>query len=91
MVYNDIKHVLKQFRFEGKFKDVEELLSGNINNTFRLTYTQADGGVKEYVLQQINTYVFKKPEEVMSNVHRVTAHVEKALVAAGEDISSSCL
>ena len=85
MVYNDIKHVLKKFRFEGKFVAVEELTSGNINNTFRLTYVLPDGGKREYVLQQINTYVFKKPEEVMSNVHRVTEHLERALVEAGED------
>lgn len=85
MVYNDIKHVLKKFRFEGKFADAQELLSGNINNTFRLSYLQANGGMKDYILQQINTYVFKKPEEVMSNVHRVTEHLEKALREAGED------
>ncbi len=85
MVYNDIKHVLKKFRFEGKFADAQELLSGNINNTFRLSYLQPDGGMKDYILQQINTYVFKKPEEVMSNVHRVTEHLEKALREAGED------
>ena len=91
MVYNDIKHVLKKFQFEGRFASVEELMSGNINNTFRLTYTQEDGGVKEYVLQQINTYVFKKPEEVMSNVQRVTKHIENVISQAGEDASRRVL
>lgn len=85
MVYNDIKHVLKQFKFEGKFMNVEELTSGNINNTFRLFYATPDGGQKEYILQQINTYAFKKPEEVMSNMARVTAHIEKAVIGAGEN------
>ena len=91
MIYNDIKHVLKQFCFQGKFQDAEELTSGNINNTFRLRYLLPDGSSRSYVLQQINTYVFKKPEEVMSNVHRVTEHVEKALKTAGEDVSRHVL
>lgn len=85
MVYNDIKHVLKQFCFEGRFVDVEELMSGNINNTFHLFYAQPDGSRKEYILQQINTYAFKKPEEVMSNMARVTAHIERSVAEAGED------
>lgn len=91
MLYNDIKHVLKQFGFDGKFYNVEELTSGNINNTYRLRYRQADGSIKEYVLQQINTYVFKKPEEVISNIYRVTKHLESALTAAGEDASRRVL
>lgn len=91
MIYNDIKHVLKQFCFQGRFQDVEELTSGNINNTYCLRYLLPDGSSRNYVLQQINTYVFKKPEEVMSNVHRVTEHVEKALKTAGEDVSRHVL
>ena len=79
MIYNMIKHVLKCFCFEGKFESAVEIQSGHINNTFRLVYAQADGSKKEYVLQQINTYAFKKPEEVMSNMGRVTAHIEKAV------------
>ena len=91
MVYNEIKHVLRQFCFEGRFADAQELLSGNINNTYRVSYTQADGSRRDYVLQQINTYVFKKPEEVMSNVHRVTEHIERAVVRAGGDVSRRVL
>lgn len=85
MVYNEIKHVLRQFCFDGQFIDAEELLSGNINNTYRLRYQLPDGVRKEYILQQINTYAFKKPDEVMSNVHRVTEHLERATVRAGGD------
>lgn len=91
MVYNDIKHVLKQFYFVGRFSEAEELLSGNINNTYHLLYIQSDGGMKEYILQQINTYAFKKPEEVMSNVHRVTEHIERTVKRAGKDPSRRVL
>lgn len=85
MIYNDIKHVLKRFSFEGRFLDAQELLSGNINNTYHLFYRLNDGSNREYILQQINTYAFKKPEEVMSNVHRVTEHLERAVIRGGGD------
>ena len=85
MVYNDIKHVLKQFCFEGEFARVEEMHSGNINNTYHLIYKLPDGGRNEYILQQINTYAFKKPEEVMSNVYRVTDHLTRAYQRQGGD------
>ena len=38
MLYNEIKHVLPEFAFEGKYMSVEELHSGNINRTFHLRY-----------------------------------------------------
>jgi len=85
VVYNDIKHVLKQFCFEGEFARVEEMHSGNINNTYHLIYKLPDGGRNEYILQQINTYAFKKPEEVMSNVYRVTDHLTRAYQRQGGD------
>ena len=91
MVYNDIKHVLRQFQFEGRFRDVQELTSGNINNTYHLFYTLENGDTKEYIVQQINTYVFKKPEEVMSNVQRVTEHIERAIARTGRDPSRHVL
>ena len=84
MVYDEIKHVLAQFQFEGAFEGADELCSGNINNTYRLNYRLPDGGARAYILQQINTYAFKKPEEVMSNVQRVTRHLERAVRAEGD-------
>lgn len=91
MVYNEIKHVLKQFRFEGEFVRAEEMQSGNINNTYHLFYALNDGQKREYILQQINTYAFKKPEEVMSNVYRVTDHLSRAVRRQGGDPARSVL
>ena len=75
MIYNEIKHVLKHFAFEGTYDSVEEMLSGNINNTFHLYYRDKGGRQIQYVLQQINSYAFKQPELVMSNAVRVTNHL----------------
>ncbi len=79
MLYNDIKHVLKQFAFQGKYLSVEELNSGNINTTYLLAYEQEDGSIKHYVLQRINTVAFKNPHELMVNIQLVTNHIAAAM------------
>ena len=85
MVYNHIKGILRVFCFEGRYVDSEELHSGNVNNTYHLWYRTAGGALREYVLQQINTYAFKHPEDVVDNIVRVTDHLRRALIAQGEN------
>ena len=84
MIYNNIKHILPQFRFEGRYIDAIEMTSGNINNTYRLEY-QLGGESVFYTLQHINRYVFKNPNEVMENISRVTAHLQASYTAEGVD------
>jgi Ser/Thr protein kinase RdoA (MazF antagonist) len=84
LLYNDIKHVLPEFQFEGKYRSVEELHSGNINFTYHLIY-QADEGERHYTLQYINSYVFKEPAKVMHNIERVTGHLRDRLIAERMD------
>ena len=91
MIYNQIKNVIRVFRFEGKYVDAEELHSGNVNNTYHLWYRAADGTQLEYVLQQINTYAFRHPEEVMDNIVRVTAHLRSAIESQGESAENRVL
>ncbi len=79
MIYNEIKHVLKQFNFLGKYINAEELTSGNINFTYLLTYEQSDGSTKHYVLQKINTVAFKDPYELMVNIQLVVNHIAAAM------------
>lgn len=91
MIYNEIKDVIRHFQFEGKYIKAEELTSGNVNSTYRLFYNTQDGGKSDYVLQQINTYAFKKPDEVTSNIVRVTRHLRQMMEAAGEDSDNRVL
>ena len=91
MSYNKIKSILRVFCFDGKYVDSDELRSGNVNNTYHLWYQTADGTQREYVLQQINTYAFKHPEDVMDNIVRVTDHLRKALEAQGENAGNRVL
>lgn len=48
---------------------------GNVNKTYRVIVRTADGGEKSFLLQNLNTYVFKKPVEVMENIDSVTEHI----------------
>ncbi len=57
----------------------EEIHSGNINRTYLITVQGADR-TRQYVLQRINTYVFKKPQSVMANILSVTEHIKKKLL-----------
>ena len=83
MLYNEIKEVIRHFCFEGKYTGSEELHSGNVNGTYRLFYNTADGSKSDYILQRINTYAFKKPEQVTSNIVRVTEHLRRKLESVG--------
>ena len=84
MLYNSIKHILPRFCFEGEYVDVNEQTSGNVNNTYCLTYDQ-NGKTVYYTLQHINSYVFKDPHAVMRNIERVTEHIRSTLVSNGID------
>lgn len=85
MLYNDIKQAIRQFNFEGKYLSAEELRSGNINSTYKLIFAKADGTRIGYILQKINTVVFKDPDGVMENIINVIDHIDKKLVAKGEN------
>ena len=78
MAYNDIKVILPRFRFRGTYVTSREVTSGNINDTYVLTYKE---GAKTllYTLQRINTYVFKEPAAVMQNIALVTEHLRGSL------------
>ena len=86
-----IRDALEHFAFEGRFDSAEELLSGHINNTYHLTFTATNGDGNEYILQRVNSYVFKKPEELMSNIKRVTEYLRNICVADGIDPSRRVL
>ena len=64
----------REFCVEGECESIKVINDGNINSTFLLQFIN-DGQVKEYILQKINKYVFKKPEDVMENTMLVTEHM----------------
>ena len=53
---------------------------GHINDTFLAVCS--DG--TEYVLQHINSYVFKRPDQIMENIMGITKFIADKLIADGE-------
>ncbi len=75
----EFQPVAAHFGLTGPVLDQREIHSGNINRTFLVTMGTPDGA-REYIFQCINTFVFKKPEEVMANILSVTEHIKEKLL-----------
>lgn len=87
----DFPVILSNFRLEGVFQDAFPYGDGHINDTYLARYREPGGRDRGYILQRINHTVFKKPEEVMHNIKRVTAHIRKAITSAGGDAARKTL
>lgn len=82
-----IVNILKQYGFpEESVSEFAPYGDGLINRTYRFV---ADG--KAYLLQQINTVVFKNPEGLMENFVNVTEYLKKKIAAYGGDTERETL
>lgn len=68
--------VVGAFEVNGKFESAERYGSGHIHDTYRVRFKDSD---TQWILQRINTKVFKNPVAVMENIERVTTHVRSRL------------
>ena len=73
-----IIEIVKLFDFDGEFKNFEENNQGNINKTYVLIF-EHNNEEKKYLLQKINSNVFKEPYLVMKNIELVTNHIKQKL------------
>ncbi len=69
------------FKIASPIKQANQIKTGLINTTY-LVETE-DG--KKYMVQRINTYVFKKPDELMENISGVTHFLRKRIKESGAD------
>ena len=69
----DLEFILGSFGFKKNYTGFQVKNDGNINSTYVLGFE--DGS--KYVLQKINTFVFKKPDELMQNIVSVTEHLRR--------------
>ncbi len=81
----DFEEIVKHFKFEGDFLEASPYGFGHINDTYAARFRKANGAIRRYILQRINHNVFKKPEELMQNIERVTTHLRRKIIAAGGD------
>lgn len=81
----DVNEIIKQFNFSGSFIKAEPYGFGHINSTFCVYFKNEDCSIRRYILQRINTNVFKSPEDLMENIENVTAHLKMKIMASGGD------
>jgi Ser/Thr protein kinase RdoA (MazF antagonist) len=67
----------EQFGSKGKVAGAREYGSGHVHDTFLVT-VESDGE-EHFILQRINTRVFRQPEQVMRNISTVTGHIHRRL------------
>ena len=72
-----IRKICAYFRLEGELASFDEIKMGNVNRTYLVRIRNAQGQEKPYMLQAVNTYVFRDPEGVMENIEHVTAHIKQ--------------
>jgi hypothetical protein len=65
--------ITKYFQLKGSPVSCEPYGNGHINNTY---FVATNAGF-EYILQQINKYVFKDPVSLMRNISAVTLSSQK--------------
>ena len=70
--------IIEKFEISGKILKIENYGSGHINTTYRITTTE-----DEYILQKVNTSVFKNMEQLIENVAGVTAYLASAIEVSG--------
>lgn len=70
-----LNKVLNRFPAIEDKVEIEPLTGGLINQSFKIT----DKGGNKFLLQKINTGIFKDVDALMNNIRVVTRHVEKKL------------
>jgi len=69
-----VADVARQFQIDGDLADAVPFGNGHINDTFCAVFRQA-GVSARFIVQRINSNIFKKPAAVMENIERVTSHL----------------
>lgn len=81
IVYN-FSNIITHFNIEGDVVEAEPFGSGHINDTF-LVKTNLPNGT-QYLLQKINSYVFKDVAGLMNNMVYVTNHLKQKIAGTGD-------
>ncbi|MBR5438299.1 MAG: phosphotransferase [Clostridia bacterium] len=89
-IKNEIKILAARFGIEGELIDFSVYTDGHINSTYRATFRNEDK-FEKYIVQGINTNVFKNPDELMENVVNVMSYLKNKIEESGKDSSRECL
>ena len=70
-----LEQICRLFRIEGTFVGYEMIQVGNVNKTYECKFILPDGKPKSFLVQNVNTYAFRHPVELMENIDKVTEHI----------------
>lgn len=77
----NLTFIAEQFNPGGQILDIQEFGNGNIHDTYVVT---SDAVMENrFVLQRINTHVFKHPQLIMQNMRAFTEHVHRRVKEEG--------
>ena len=79
LTQDSLRAIARRFAIEGNITDIKPLGSGLINDTLRV----CTDGKDDYVLQRINTGIFKDVALLQHNIECVTAHIRAKLEEQG--------
>ena len=74
-----LKDIIREFDFEGYFVNGHPIQNGHINDTYKLNFSCEHESRKSYILQKINTSVFRDPLGLMHNIHEVSNYLRPKL------------
>jgi len=70
-----LEEVSRLFRIEGTYLGYETIQVGNVNKTYEVKFLLPDGSPKSFLIQNVNTYAFRAPVQLMENIDKVTEHI----------------
>ena len=76
MNHYDYQELCSNFEYQGEYIGARRYGEGHINDTFLVETTG-----KRYILQRVNTLVFKEPEKLIENVVAVTEYLHNRIIS----------
>lgn len=88
---HDLEDALFAFKLGETASYVKPFGSGHINDTYAVYMSVPGGDELRYVIQRINTDVFKDPHAVMENIFGVTEYLRRRIMERGGDADRETL
>ena len=82
----ELLNVCKEFFNINNIKEIKELTTGNINETYVIVFDDY-----KYILQLLNSNVYYSPIGVMNNTRLIVDHIRKKCVYEGKNPHRSVL
>ena len=72
-----LAEVSRLFCIEGTYLGYTPIQVGNVNQTYEVRFEMPEGYQKSFLIQNVNTYAFRHPVELMENIDKVTEHIRR--------------